>query len=190
MILSDEELVRKVQTDDLRAYEELVNRYKGKIAGFIYRYASDKEEAEEIAQDVFVQTYFNIYRYDQAKGKFSTWLYTIAYNQSVNYMKSKKARIKKTTVSYDDWYEPQSGGDVQKDMELDEHKTVINSALGSLPVKYKSAISLFYIEELSYEEIGNMMRLPLNTVRTHIRRGKVALKKILHEQYGEFQDLF
>lgn len=179
--LSDNELVVIMREKDSERYGEIIERYQGKLFTYLYRMIGSKEEAEDILQDVFIKAYKNINSFD-AERKFSSWIYRIAHNEAVNYIKRKslkrfipwenitapkdKLRISSSEEGADSaWMRKETGREV-------------GEAISRLPFKYKQVLTLRYYSDKSYEEIGEILGKPVNTVGTLINRAK---KKMLTE---------
>ncbi|HNP79277.1 MAG TPA: sigma-70 family RNA polymerase sigma factor [Candidatus Pacearchaeota archaeon] len=155
-----------------------MKRYEKKLSHYLHKFISDQDEIEDVLQVVFIKTYKNLYGFDQNK-KFSSWIYRIAHNEAVNYLKKKKAsKICLDDVEYklvDEKVDLNSGIDnnfLKKDIE---------KILGSLKLKYREPLILFFFEGKSYEEISDILRIPKNTVGTLILRGKKLIKEELEE---------
>ncbi len=181
--LTDEELILLFQKEDVRAFNELVNRYKDRLVNFIFRYTGNKEESEDLAQDTFLRLYKSKHLYVEI-AKFSTWFYTIALNLTRTYM-NKKNKMKTTSISnyYDDEekdYELTSGYILPDDSaNAATEGEIIQNAISSLNPKFREVIILRDIQDLDYEEISKITSLPLGTVKSRINRGRECLKEML-----------
>jgi RNA polymerase sigma-70 factor, ECF subfamily len=178
------ERIKQVKKGDQNAFAEIVELYKDKVYQLCFRMLGNPHEAEDIAQEAFIRAYINIHSYDSSK-KFSTWLYRIATNLSIDRIRKKKP----------DYYldAEVAGGEgltlysqVAADVALPEDEVqyvelqeIIQEEILKLPDKYRSVIVLKYIEELSLKEISEILDLPINTVKTRIHRGREALRKQL-----------
>lgn len=180
--LNDVELVKIVQEKNCIAYGELFKRYQKKLFGYIYRLTRDKEEAEDILQNVFIKTYRNIHHFDISR-KFSSWIYRIAHNEAINYLKRKNKRY---IVSWEDITTSKDKIDTASDDEsMDEiwlHEEIteeIDSALEKLPKQYRQILDMRYFKEYSYAQISEILKKPVNTVGTIINRAKKKLLAIV-----------
>ena len=172
---TDEEIVENLlKTGEDRYFEILVDRYKDKIFNFTLRYLSQKEDSEDIVEDIFVKVYFKIDKFNKEKGSFKTWIYRIAKNTIYNKLKERK--IKK--ISYIDLYTDDK--DVEKKYENDE---IIQNAINKLKKEYKMVILLYYSKGLKYKEISEILNIPQNTVKTRLRRAKEILKNELKDYF-------
>lgn len=170
---SDEELVREVQEGSVSAFESLVSRYQGKLHSFVTYLIRDPAAAHDVVQEAFISLYKTIDRIDTGK-KFSSYLFSITRNLSISYL--RKTRIH---VSLDQALHVASPESPEKDLVQKDETLRIEAAMDAIDQKFKKVISLYYYDNLSYEEIGKLLRIPVNTVRTHLRRAKNALKKEL-----------
>ena len=180
--LTDEELIAKFQDGDVRAYSELVNRYKNRLLNFIYRFVYDMDKAEDILQDTFLKLYTHKNSYREI-AKFSTWLYTIAGNLAKTELRKLKRR-KTYSVSdlsrNDQEFVIQSpDGSTEYEAELINIEKSIQTALNLLPIDFKTIIILRDIQELSYEDISRIVDIPIGTVKSRINRGRLKLQKLL-----------
>lgn len=171
---SDEELVSEIQTGNVLAFEALVKRYQNRLVGFIYRLTKDYPLSEEIVQDALFSIYKSIDRID-TKQKFSTYLFVVAKNTAISRLRSQKKTISLTEITLAETDEI-----IYEKLTHNETKETIQRALSSLTSQQREVIKLYYFADLAYEEISQRLKLPLNTVRTHLRRGRESLKKILN----------
>jgi len=170
---TDEELITQIQQGNILAYEILVKRYQNKLLSFVYRFIPDSLICEEIVQDTFFNLYKSIEKVNPNQ-KFSTYLFQIAKNLTFSYLKRKKREISLENT----------GNLAIEDNNLEdiirwEEDESLRSAINSLAKKYRKILTLYYFEELSYEDIGRRLSIPLNTVRTRLRRAKIYLAKTL-----------
>lgn len=185
--LSDAELITliQIQKKNKEAYYNLTERYSKKLFTYIFHFVGDKSETEDILQNVFSKTYKNLDKFDVSR-KFSSWIYRIAHNESVNFL---KRRNKRYTVSWEDISTTKDKLDTATNEEIPEEKwehmeivREIDEALAKLPPKYKQVLKLRYFQEYSYEEIGDILKKPINTIGTLINRAKKKLLKIAKQQ--------
>jgi len=173
------------QGKDRERYAEIVERYQTKLFVYIYRLVGNKEEAEDLLQDVFVKAYKNLNSYDTDR-KFSSWIYRIAHNESVNYIKRKSLKrfisFETITTTKDklDSSSIEEGAD--KAWLRKEISQEVSDAINKLPFKYKQVLTLRYYSDQSYEEIGEILGRPVNTVGTLINRAKKKLAEELEKK--------
>ena len=184
-IYTDEKLISRLQAGDERAYVELVNRYKDKLLNFVFQFLGDIEQAEDVVQDTMIRLYEKKHYYKEI-AKFSTWIYTIARNLANTELRKRKRR-KTTYLSQMSKEERQYEiPAVQDDVDQSLHNEFINdriqSAINNLPEHFKLVIILRDIQELSYDDISNIVEVPLGTIKSRINRARIQLQ-------AELQDL-
>ena len=178
-IYSDEQLMSLFQGGDENAYIELVNRYKDKLINFIFNYLGDLESSEDVVQETMIKLYQKKHYYKEI-AKFSTWLYTIAKNLANTELRKRKKR--KTTLlsqfSKDDTTydlpsnDPEPGQEIQTDIV----NKIIRDAIDQLSEKFKIVIVLRDIQGLSYEDISEIINVPIGTVKSRINRARLQLQ--------------
>lgn len=171
--IADEMLVAEVQDGSILAFEELVRRYQGKLYRFVMRFVLEHHAAEDIVQEAFIRLYRSIERVDTSK-KFSSFVYALTRNCAISYLRAQKRDVpleEALTLTTDESPDTQV-------IARDERRRV-REAVNALDTKYKNVLSLYYFDDLSYEEISKRLKFPLNTVRTHLKRAKEALRKTL-----------
>ena len=178
-IYSDEQLMSLFQGGDENAYIELVNRYKDKLINFIFNYLGDLESSEDVVQETMIKLYQKKHYYKEI-AKFSTWLYTIAKNLANTELRKRKQR--KTTLlsqfSKDDkTYElPSNDPEPGQDIQTDIVNKIIRNAVDRLSEKFKIVIVLRDIQGLSYEDISEIINVPIGTVKSRINRARLQLQ--------------
>ncbi|WP_138420031.1 RNA polymerase sigma factor SigW [Aquibacillus sediminis] len=178
------EKIKQVKKGDQSAFEDVVAFYQNKVFQICYRIIGNTHEAEDLAQEAFIRAYVNIHSYDERR-KFSTWIYRIATNLTIDRIRKKKpdyfldAEIKGTDGL--DMYSQLPSTQPMPDQEVEslEIQNYIQSEILKLPVKYRSVISLRFVDELSLKEISEILDIPVGTVKTRIHRGREALRKRL-----------
>ena len=183
--LTDEELIKKFQDGDVGAYNQIVYRYKDRLLNFIYRFLNDLDRSEDLVQDTLLKLYTHKDSYKEI-AKFSTWLYTIAANLARTELRKIKRRktFSITELSHDDREFIIESTDVvpgQEDFSQNFEKNV-QRALAELPDDFKTIIILRDIQELSYDEISKIVKVPLGTVKSRINRGRVKLQQLLKKK--------
>jgi len=183
--LGDNELIVIIQTQNKEAYSELVARFQRRLFVYIYHLVGNKEEVEDILQNVFSKAYNGIDSFDPAR-KFSSWIYRIAHNESVNFLKRKN---NKNTVSWEDIITNRDklngASDAETPEDMMEHKEIVKQidlAMEKLPMKYQEILKMRYFEELSYDEIGAIKGQSINTVGTLINRAKKKLLEVVKDE--------
>lgn len=177
--LTDEELVKLSLKQDL-AYAVLIKRYENKLSNYIRRIVNlSKEDVEDVVQEVFLSVYKNLNAFNPLY-KFSTWIYRIAHNSSITYI--RKVKYRPLTLDLSD---PELSERLSTNLDLEDRLSSeiifehIQSELGQLDLRYKSPLILKFIEDKSYDEISDILKIPKGTVGTLINRGKKLLEKRL-----------
>ncbi|EDL64465.1 RNA polymerase sigma factor SigW [Bacillus sp. SG-1] len=176
--------IKQVLKGDQDAFAEVIELYKDKVFQICFRMLGNRHEAEDVAQEAFIRAYVNIHTFNQ-KRKFSTWLYRIATNLCIDRIRKKKpdyyldAEVKGTEGLTMYSHVAAEGQLPEEEVEEMELQAEIQRQILKLPDKYRSVIVLKYIEELSLQEISEILDLPLGTVKTRIHRGREALRKQL-----------
>lgn len=173
--------IKQVLKGDQSAYGEIVEIYKDKVFQLCYRILGNRHEAEDMAQEAFIRAYVNIASFN-IDLKFSTWLYRIATNLCIDRIRKKKPDYYlDAEVSGTDgltMYSQIASDTILPEDEIEslELQETIQREITKLPEKYRSVIVLKYIEELSLNEISEILDIPLGTVKTRIHRGREALR--------------
>lgn len=175
--ISDEALAVHVRQTDAQAYREIVARYQTKLLRYANYLVGDHHLALDAVQSAFIKAYVGLNSFDPHK-KFSSWLYRITHNEAINLIKKEQA-----TIPWEEWLKTEPSASLSLESQLETKLLVseLKKHLHSLPLKYRQVLLLYYIEEKSYEEISDTLRLPVNTVGTHLRRGKKLLAKFYHQ---------
>lgn len=173
---SDEDVVKLVQGGKKELYREIVIRYETKLLRYATYLLRDEDEAADVVQSAFVKAYINLQGFNTKK-KFSSWIYRIVHNEAINAIKKKHKEI---SLDDNDWVKniADDQESAEEEISREQAQEVLRQHLADMPVTYSEPLELFYIEEKSYEEISDILHLPMGTVGTRISRGKKALKKI------------
>ena len=186
MQLSDIQIIKKVIDGDKSAFNDIMNRHEKSILNFAYRMLSNRTEAEDVTQEVFLRAYKNIETFE-ARAKFSTWLFKIARNLCLNKLRHT---FRFPTFSID---KPVRGSEYDFQRQIEDKKQVspisnifskeiqnaVKAALGSLPKNQKMAVILRRYEDMSYEEISVIMGCSVSAVKSLLNRAKQKLKNKL-----------
>ncbi|MEO8576574.1 MAG: sigma-70 family RNA polymerase sigma factor [Gemmatimonadales bacterium] len=188
--LSDPAVVAPARTGSEAAYRELLARYERPVFSLIFRMVRDRETAEDLAQETFIKVLNNIDRYSP-EFKFSSWLFKIANNLTIDHLRRRRV----DTISIEgapDAVTAESaratsiavvsaGESPLEELESKELGTAIERAIGKLRPEYRACIMLRHVEDKSYEEIAEIVKLPLGTVKTYIHRARHELRAALGE---------
>ena len=179
----DADLVGGVRRGNMRDFSILVDRYRDRAYTLSSRILGDPASAEEAVQDAFLKAYRGIstFRGDAA---FGTWFYRIVYNCCL----TRTRRIAPARISLEEAESEEPVSDepaADEQMETRELAELIDRILGKLPPQWRSVVTLYYIDELRYEEIAEILGVPLGTVKTHLFRARSRMKKLAHQTVGE-----
>ena len=179
--VADGELVQSALAGRESGFEELVRRYQRPIAAYIYRMVGDYDSALDLTQEVFIKVYNSLSRY-RSEFKFSTWIYKIAHNAAIDYLRRRSAR--EQTLS------DEPGGEraevaverrlsPEQESERNERCSEIELVVQTLPHAYRELIVLRHSNDLSYDEIAEVTGLPLGTVKNRLFRAREAMRELL-----------
>lgn len=181
--LTDEEIVLLVQKGKKDHFELIIGRYTDKLNRYFNKFLSNKEDQQDLLQDVFIKCFININNFDTDQ-KFSPWIYRIAHNEAVNLLKKNSSR----PFSFDIFDEalsfahPKAKEDSESDSEKLLIKKYLDSILEEIDIKYKEIIILYFYEDFSYKDISDVLKIPVSLVGVRIQKGKKEIKKILEEK--------
>lgn len=175
---TDEKIAKRVCLGDKEAFGLLIERYEDKLTRYIRRFTQVNDDVSDVLQVIFIKAYTNLQGFDATRS-FNSWIYRIAHNESVNHLK-KKGSEKVSFIDFDTML-PNLFAEEESDTEAqrNETKRVLDSSLKDISPKYREVLILYYYDDLSYEEIAEVLQIPTSTVGVRIKRGKDALKKVL-----------
>ena len=182
--LTDKELIENALTGDQNAYRQLMTRHQMAIFHIVFKIVRDKETAADLVQETFMKAFASLATY-RAEFKFSTWLYRIAANCAIDYLRKQRIRtlsLDAPTETADGRIEievPDYSHSPEKDLVDHERRVSINDAIDALPDKYRLVIVYRHKDNKSYEEIAEALNIPLGTVKARIFRARELLKKKL-----------
>jgi len=183
--LGDNEIISRVLQGQQNAYAELVNRYQGYVFTLVLRMIKSREDAEEVAQDVFVKAYRSLADF-RGESKFTTWLYTIANTTSITFLRKKKLDVH--SLDNEKVFEVADSKDSGFRANLVEQKSrvnMVNEAIAMLSPDDAEIITLFYKAEQNLEEISRILRLETNTVKVRLHRARTRLKEKMEKNFSE-----
>ena len=183
--LGDNEIISKVLTGERNAYADLVNRYQAYVFTLVLRMIKSREDAEEVAQDVFVKAYRSLADF-RGESKFSTWLYTIANTTSITFLRKKKLDVH--SLDNEKVFEVADSKDSGFRANLVEQKSrvnMVNEAIAMLSPDDAEIITLFYKAEQNLEEISRILRLETNTAKVRLHRARTRLKEKMEKNFSE-----
>ena len=182
---SDSEIISLVLKGDHNAYALLVERYKSYVFTLTFRFTKNREDAEEVSQDIFVKAYRSLADF-KGTAKFSTWLYTIVNTTCITFLRKKRLDVK----SLDDERtfevaDNQDSGFRANQIEQKSRLNMVNQAIALLSPDDAGIITLFYKNEQSLEEIGQILGLEVNTAKVRLHRARARLKEKMERYFSE-----
>ena len=187
--MDEKELIHLLQTGDNEAFKILVTKNQDQILNTCYRFLQNREDAEDVAQEVFIEAFHSIKRF-RGEAKITTWLYRIAISKSLDFnrRKNRKKRyaILKDIAGMEERGEQlQAGSDVIPDRQLEkkERAAILKMAVNSLPDSQKIAVNLSKYDELSNKEISGIMKITVPAVESLLHRAKKNLEKKLSKYF-------
>jgi RNA polymerase sigma factor (sigma-70 family) len=179
-VLTDQQLIDEIQRGNPRKYAVLVERHKEKAFTLAVRIVHRREEAEEIVQDAFLRAFRSLSGF-RGDARFSTWLYRIVYNVSITRVSRKSSPVQsdeeeKLTLIEDD------NPSAIEQLESEEQRKAVVREIERLPQNHRTALTLFYFDEMSYQEMSEIMQVPLGTVKTYLFRARDQLRERLSER--------
>jgi RNA polymerase sigma-70 factor (ECF subfamily) len=180
--LNGAELVRRARAGDGVAWEEIVTSFSRRIFNLAYRFTSNPDAAEDLTQEVFIRIYRTLDQYDPKQGDLANWLMRLARNLIIDDYRHRQRNPQNTmadTVDDHQYHLRAVGTSAQKEMERRELASQVQEGIDKLPADLKTCVILRDIEELSYQEIVDVLQIPEGTVKSRINRGRIELAKIL-----------
>jgi len=178
-VSGDQALVKKVLSGDLDAYGELVQIYQTSVFNVCCRVLGNRRDAEDLTQEAFLRAYNNLGSYDPGR-PFGPWMRTLAANLCYNKL-NRRELPRVDLIDERDLPEKDTIHNPEKALEISQENQKLYQALWDLPHQYRIAVELRHFQELSYQEMAQTLNLPLNTVRSHLYRGRQKLAALLEE---------
>ena len=179
---SGAELIRRARSGDGAAWEEIVSGFSRRIFNLAYRFTSSPDAAEDLTQEVFIRIYRTLDQYDSKQGDLANWLMRLARNLIIDDYRHRQRNPQNSMAdAVDDhqYHLRAVGTSAQKEIERRELANQVQEGIDKLPDDLKTCVILRDIEELSYQEIVDVLKIPEGTVKSRINRGRIELAKIL-----------
>lgn len=183
--LNDKEIISKVLSGDQQSYALLVDRYQSYVFTLALRFVKSREDAEEVAQDIFIKAYRSLADF-RGESKFSTWLYTIVNTTCITFLRKKKIEIH--SLDNEKVFEiadSKDSGFRANQVEQKSRTGMVNSAIALLNPDDAAIITLFYKAEQSLDEIGEILRIDPNTAKVRLHRARQRLKEKMEAHFAE-----
>jgi RNA polymerase sigma-70 factor (ECF subfamily) len=186
-VISDSVLVRRAQSEDMRAYDELVRRYQERIYATVYHMTSNHEDANDLTQETFIKA-FRALKSFKGDSSFYTWVYRIAVNKTINFLKQRKNRTHMSLNDVD--FNAENDPDLvalvsektpRRDLSLSELQEKLNGAMQKLSEHHRMVVTLHDVQGLSHEEIGKIMDCNIGTVRSRLFYARQQLQAHLSD---------
>lgn len=187
----DEDVLAQLAVDVDRSFERLMTYYWHQLYAFVLRRTASSEDAEDIVSETFIRVYIALKGYPAARIRalqIRPWLYKITYNEYCRYVSKSAHSPAALTPMYEGIVlEPEEDASQQPDLlfEHAERRRELEELVKTLPERYREAVSLFYFEEFSYQEIADLLDQPLGTIKSNVHRGIQLLRKMLSTQSNE-----
>lgn len=175
--LTDLEIIASVKRGNQADYAIIIDRYKNKAFSLVKRMLKNEMEAEEVLQDCFLKAYYALNSFKQ-EAKFSTWFYRIVYNTTLSKISARKRKIENEMSSLEDHFNLESNYDFRV-TENSDLASFVNVMLEKLPSNYSSVLNLFYLNEMSCEEISEVMNISVSNVKVMLHRSRNALRDLI-----------
>lgn len=180
---TDEQVAMRVQGGDAEAFGVLMTRYEPKLARYARKFLIDADDSADIVQDVFLKAYENIQSFDASR-RFSPWIYRIAHNEFVNAIKKRSSRNTTFTIDFDTLFPTLAAAETADSAALErDTRELVERYLGKIDPKYREPLILYYLEELDYRAIADILRIPVSTVGVRLMRGKTMLRRLADIQH-------
>lgn len=175
--LSDQEIIDSVRRGNDSDYSIIVDKYKNKAFSMLKRMLKNEFDAEEVLQDCFLKAYNSLSTF-KGEAKFSTWFYRIVYNTALTKLSSKKRKTESEMTSVEDHFNLESdyGSD---EIEKTDLNKFIHNIVGKLPERYEAIITMFYLNEMSIDEISEVMGISVSNTKVMLHRSRNSLRDLI-----------
>jgi len=182
--LLDNELVTLAQRGEGRAFDILVDRYQMKVTHLVYRYVKDSDTALDLVQDIFLKAFKNLVRF-KGESKFSSWLFRVAVNDCIDHLRRVKVRREQSLDTYQETgFDVPDEGAADAAVDLEDHETRqrVRRALESLPEKQRSVVVMKVYEDMTFEDIAEILEQPVSTIKSRLYKALETLGGSLRRQ--------
>jgi RNA polymerase sigma-70 factor (ECF subfamily) len=175
--LEETELIQKIKSGEKHLFEHLIKRYEDYVYSICINSLKDREDAKDIAQDTFYKAYKSIKSYDGTKSKFSTWIYRIAYNRCIDFIRKKNSFL-----NYKNYIKVKA--ETQTQQEHSFQSEIVTKLLSKLPAEESAMITLYYFDDMSIKEISYITKQSESYVKVKLHRIRKKLKEIAKKEYN------
>ena len=180
----DDDILKKASEGDLKSFETIYKTTAGFVYNVALRIVNNKEDAEEVTQEVFMVVY-NKLKYFRFESSFKTWVYRITANHAINFSK-KISKIRNKTMEYDEQLTSVASHEPKTEIDQEQHNQTINKLLNAINHEQRACVVLRNMEGLSYQQIAETLKINVNTVRSRLKRAREKLlelrKRMPYEQ--------
>ncbi len=178
------ELIKRILAGETAAFRSLILAYQRLVSHIVFRMVSNAADREDLCQDVFIKVYQNLGGF-QFESKISTWIAKIAYNTCINYLKKKKVPLYDDLTATEESIENKFSGDDSSDAFAlsSDINSRLQQEIAKLPVQYRTILTLYHLDEMSYAEISEVLGMPDGTVKNYLFRARKLLKDRLNSKY-------
>ena len=194
----ERQLIDSVLAGNLRDFQTLVENYQRLVTHIVFRMVTNETDREEICQDVFIKVYQSLKNF-KFQSKLSTWIGKIAHNTCINYLKKKKLPLYDDIITIDHSYSNSEGNSKPKDIDLTNQESqlpdealisaeisgLLFKELNKLPAQYRAIVTLYHLDNMSYDEISAILELPLGTIKSYLFRARKLLKESILKEYQQ-----
>jgi RNA polymerase sigma-70 factor (ECF subfamily) len=173
---SDKTLIERTKAGDIEAFSELARRHEQTVYNLALRFMRDPSLAEDMAQEALVKAYQKLHKF-RGDARFSTWLYRIVCNVCLSELQKRKRRGELSAVN-----EPESSQAPDITAAQADEAALVRRSVAQLPKRYAQAITLYYLQDLSYEEVAEIMKVPQGTLKTWMHRARKQLRDIVQQE--------
>ncbi len=178
---TDGALVADILGGRLEALAVLLGRYEQGAVRYACSIVGDRDDAEDVVQEASIKAYRNLRAFDVSR-PFQPWLYRIIRNEGLNWLRKHKRMVYGDGAQFILDSTPHSAATAQADVEATEIQVMMQDCLFQLPLKYREPLMLYYIDDRSYQDISDILRMPIGTVGTNINRGKQQLRQLVEQR--------
>ena len=175
--ISDPEIIDSVRKGNDSDYSIIVNRYKNKAFSMLKRMLKNEFDAEEVLQDCFLKAYNSLNNF-KGEAKFSTWFYRIVYNSALTKLSSQKRKVENEMTSVEDHFDLESQYNAD-DVEKKDIQEFVQDIITKLPERHSAVITMFYLSEMSIEEISDIMGISISNVKVMLHRSRNSLRDLI-----------
>ncbi len=181
---TEKKIIKKILKGDHESFEVIIESYKKLVYHIVFRMIYNNADREDICQDVFIKVYQNLSTF-QFRSKFSTWISRIAYNTCLNHLAKRSPQLMDDIIKSETNWDDMLKSDISplKIVEKRDQKYRLEKEIAKLPIRYRTLLSLYHLDGLTYQEIGDVMDLPEGTIKSYLFRARKYLKSLLQENY-------